>query len=53
MNFQEILVNTDKGVTTITLNRPDKLNAWTPTMGNEVKNAIEVAGQDKECRCQR
>ena len=51
MNFQEILVNTDKGVTTITLNRPDKLNAWTPTMGNEVKNAIEVAGQDKECRC--
>ena len=51
MNFQEILVNTDKGVTTITLNRPDKLNAWTPTMGNEVKNAIETAGQDKECRC--
>ena len=51
MNFQEILVNTDKGVTTITLNRPDKLNAWTPTMGNEVKNAIEAAGQDKECRC--
>ena len=51
MNFQEILVNTGKGVTTITLNRPDKLNAWTPTMGNEVKNAIEIAGQDKECRC--
>ena len=41
MNFQEILVNTDKGVTTITLNRPDKLNAWTPTMGNEVKSAME------------
>ena len=51
MNFQEILVNTDKGVTTITLNRPDKLNAWTPNMGNEVKSAIETAGQDKECRC--
>ena len=51
MNFQEILVNTDKGVTTLTLNRPDKLNAWTPIMGNEVKSAIEAAGQDKECRC--
>ena len=51
MSFEEILVGTNGGITRITLNRPDKLNAWTTLMGNEVKRAIEIAGQDKECRC--
>ena len=51
MNFKEIIVTTTDGITKITLNRPDKLNAWTTVMGNEVKEAIEIAGQDKECRC--
>ena len=51
MNFKEIIVTTTDGITKITLNRPDKLNAWTTVMGNEVKKAIEIAGQDKECRC--
>ena len=51
MSFEEILVSTNGGITKITLNRPDKLNAWTTVMGNEVKRAIEIAGQDKECRC--
>ena len=48
MNFKEIIVTTTDGITIITLNRPDKLNAWTTVMGNEVKKAIEIAGQDKE-----
>ena len=47
MNFKEIIVTTTDGITKITLNRPDKLNAWTTVMGNEVKKAIEIAGQDK------
>ena len=51
MNFKEIIVTTTDGTTKITLNRPDKLNAWTTVMGNEVKKAIEIAGQDKECKC--
>tara|TARA_B100001057_G_scaffold358197_1_gene360322 strand:+ start:1643 stop:2509 length:867 start_codon:yes stop_codon:yes gene_type:complete len=51
MNLKEILVTTNDGITKIILNRPDKLNAWTTRMGNEVKKAIEMAGQDKECRC--
>ena len=51
MNFKEIIVTTTDGITKITLNRPDKLNAWTTVMGNEVKKAIEIAGQDKQCRC--
>ena len=51
MSFEEILVSTNGGITKITLNRPDKLNAWTTVMSNEVKRAIEIAGQDEECRC--
>ena len=51
MSFKEIIVTTTDGITKIILNRPDKLNAWTTVMGNEVKRAIEIAGQDKECRC--
>ena len=43
MNFKEIIVTTTDGITKITLNRPDKLNAWTTVMGNEVKKAIEIA----------
>ena len=51
MNFKEIIVTTANGITKIILNRPDILNASTNVMGNEVKEAIEIAGQDKECRC--
>jgi enoyl-CoA hydratase/carnithine racemase len=51
MEFTEILVSTKNSITTITLNRPDKLNAWTPIMANEVKRAIEGAGDDKNCKC--
>ncbi len=51
MSFKEIIVTAADGITKITLNRPEKLNAWTTVMGNEVKRAIEIAGQDKACRC--
>ena len=51
MEYKDIIVETVNAVTQITLNRPEKLNAWTPTMGNEVKNAVENAGADKKCRC--
>ena len=37
MNFKEIIVTKANGITKITLNRPDKLNAWTTVMGNEVR----------------
>ena len=51
MAFREIAVEHGSGVTTITLNRPDRLNAWTATMAFEVSSAIEAAGNDQECRC--
>jgi len=30
----------------ITLNRPEKLNAWTPTMADEQAQAIQAANDD-------
>ena len=37
-------------VLTITLNRPDRLNAWTPTMQRELIEAIDRADADDEVR---
>lgn len=46
----EILLQTRDRVTTITLNRPDRLNAWTGAMGDQVKQAVTAAGRDPDCR---
>lgn len=40
MPFEQILYEVSNGVATITLNRPDKLNAWTGTMEKEVRRAM-------------
>src|SRR5216684_3616725 len=37
-------------VATITLNRPDKLNAWTAVMESEVRAAVEEAERDENVR---
>ncbi|MFN3275617.1 MAG: enoyl-CoA hydratase [Paracoccus sp. (in: a-proteobacteria)] len=38
------------GVATITLNRPDRLNAWTPAMADQVRHAVGQAGSDPAVR---
>ena len=50
MPNQEILYQVAGRVATITLNRPDKLNAWTAVMEGEVRAAMEEAEQDKIVR---
>ena len=50
MPSQEILYTVSGHVATITLNRPDKLNAWTRTMEAEVRQAIEEAAGDDHVR---
>ena len=48
---QHILTTLENHVLTITLNRPDRLNAWTPTMQDEVKRTVIEAGNDEAVRC--
>ena len=49
--YQDILTDIEDQILTITLNRPDRLNAWTGDMENEVRDAIEQAGADDDIRC--
>jgi enoyl-CoA hydratase/carnithine racemase len=50
MPSQETLYQVADRVATITLNRPDKLNAWTAVMEQEVRSAIEEAERDSNVR---
>jgi enoyl-CoA hydratase/carnithine racemase len=36
MRYEQIVTDVADGVLTITLSRPDRLNAWTSTMGDEL-----------------
>jgi len=46
MSFGEILQETRGRVSVITLHRPERLNAWTRTMSNELMEAFEIANGD-------
>ena len=50
MPNEEILYEVSDKVATITLNRPDKLNAWTAVMEREVRAAVEKAERDEQVR---
>ncbi|MBI3040703.1 MAG: enoyl-CoA hydratase [Chloroflexi bacterium] len=50
MNYKDIIFEKEKPLATITLNRPDKLNAYTYNMGQEVVKALEEAGKDRNIR---
>ena len=47
MSYERILYEQRGEVALITLNRPDKLNAWTPQMSVEQADAIERANADR------
>ncbi len=47
---RETLYSVKDRVATITLNRPDKLNAWTAVMDEEVRASMQQAEQDDEVR---
>jgi len=50
MKYDEILYDVSDGIATVTLNRPEKLNAWTMRMGAEVRHALCAADKDPEVR---
>lgn len=46
MDYEQILREQRDEVVVLTLNRPEKLNAWTPRMSAELTDAIEAADAD-------
>jgi enoyl-CoA hydratase/carnithine racemase len=50
MDFEQITTEISEGVLTITLNRPERLNAWTATMGSELIQAFDQADADDDVR---
>ncbi len=50
MDFQEILYSVDGPVATITLNRPDKMNAFTNRMLKEMIAAFDASDADDDVR---
>ena len=50
MDFTEILYDVDGPAATITLNRPDRLNAFTITMQREMNAAFDLSDADDEVR---
>ena len=51
MDYETILYDLDEGVLTITLNRPDVLNAFNRKMTDEIQDALKKAERDPEARC--
>jgi 2-(1,2-epoxy-1,2-dihydrophenyl)acetyl-CoA isomerase len=45
-----ILTDNNAHITTITLNRPEKLNAFSGTMREELLAAVRAAADDRDCR---
>ena len=47
MAYSEILYGVSNKIATVTLNRPEKLNAWTGVMEQEVRAALIEAADDE------
>jgi 2-(1,2-epoxy-1,2-dihydrophenyl)acetyl-CoA isomerase len=49
--FETIIYEKSEGIATISLNRPDVLNAVNEKMGQELQEALKTAERDPEVRC--
>lgn len=50
MTYEEIIYDVTDGVATVTMNRPDRMNAMTDRMGGEIRHAVCAASADDEVR---
>jgi enoyl-CoA hydratase/carnithine racemase len=51
MNYEHILVEVEEGVSVITLNRPEKMNAMNRKLGEELYHAVKQAEADDAIGC--
>lgn len=51
MGYKSVLLEVSDGVATVTLNRPDKLNAFTTPMAGDLIAILKSAGADPKVRC--
>jgi enoyl-CoA hydratase/carnithine racemase len=50
MGYDCILFDIDDGIATLTLNRPERMNAWTDRMGGDLRRAMQVCDADDAIR---
>jgi len=50
VTYQHILYEVSEKIATVMLNRPDRMNAWTPIMERDVRHAMAAAAADDEVR---
>jgi len=50
MDYEAIDVQLDDGVATVTLNRPERMNAWNAAMAAELTTAMRWADETDEVR---
>jgi enoyl-CoA hydratase/carnithine racemase len=50
MSYQQIIFEKSEQIGTITLNRPERLNAYTMTMGKEMRDALQKVENDPDLR---
>src|SRR5512132_340987 len=50
MNYEQIRFHTADGIARITLNRPDRLNSFTASMHEELRDALGRVAADKTAR---
>jgi len=50
MSYEHITYEASEGIATCTLSRPEQLNAYTPRMGIELRDAMYAAADDDEVR---
>ena len=50
MNFKTISIEQKNNIHTIYLNRPDRLNAWTPQMASEIRQSMDEATKDNNVK---
>jgi enoyl-CoA hydratase/carnithine racemase len=48
--YEHILYEVQDRIAIVTLNRPERLNAWTPVMEREVRTAMTEATPDEAVR---